>query len=72
MSSISKFLVTLLGGVIIGGAGIALYDRLSHADHQQQTPENSKATTKQPLYWVAPMDANYRRDKPGKSPWAWI
>ncbi len=23
---------------------------------------------KQPLYWVAPMDANYRRDGPGKSP----
>ena len=23
---------------------------------------------KQVLYWVAPMDANYRRDKPGKSP----
>ncbi|MFT7561542.1 MAG: Cu(I)/Ag(I) efflux system membrane fusion protein [Flavobacteriales bacterium] len=23
---------------------------------------------KKPLYWVAPMDANYRRDKPGKSP----
>ena len=22
----------------------------------------------QPLYWVAPMDSNYRRDKPGKSP----
>ena len=21
-----------------------------------------------PLYWVAPMDANYKRDKPGKSP----
>ncbi len=21
-----------------------------------------------PLYWVAPMDSNYRRDKPGKSP----
>ncbi|MEA2094331.1 MAG: heavy metal-binding domain-containing protein, partial [Pseudomonadota bacterium] len=20
------------------------------------------------LYWIAPMDANYRRDKPGKSP----
>ena len=20
------------------------------------------------LYWVAPMDPNYRRDKPGKSP----
>ncbi|RCU51040.1 efflux RND transporter periplasmic adaptor subunit [Corallincola holothuriorum] len=23
---------------------------------------------KQPIYWVAPMDPNYRRDKPGKSP----
>ncbi len=23
---------------------------------------------KKPLYWVAPMDPNYRRDKPGKSP----
>jgi len=23
---------------------------------------------KEPLYWVAPMDSNYRRDKPGKSP----
>ncbi len=23
---------------------------------------------KDPLYWVAPMDANYRRDNPGKSP----
>ncbi|RKZ97684.1 MAG: efflux transporter periplasmic adaptor subunit, partial [Gammaproteobacteria bacterium] len=23
---------------------------------------------KEVLYWVAPMDANYRRDKPGKSP----
>jgi Cu(I)/Ag(I) efflux system membrane fusion protein len=25
-------------------------------------------TEKKPLYWVAPMDPNYRRDKPGKSP----
>jgi membrane fusion protein, copper/silver efflux system len=27
-----------------------------------------ESAEKQPLYWVAPMDANYRRDKPGKSP----
>ncbi|NOQ89722.1 MAG: efflux RND transporter periplasmic adaptor subunit [Gammaproteobacteria bacterium] len=26
------------------------------------------AEEKEALYWVAPMDANYRRDKPGKSP----
>ncbi len=25
-------------------------------------------TERKPLYWVAPMDPNYRRDKPGKSP----
>jgi Cu(I)/Ag(I) efflux system membrane fusion protein len=25
-------------------------------------------TERKPLYWVAPMDLNYRRDKPGKSP----
>lgn len=28
----------------------------------------SDADTKKPLYWVAPMDPGYRRDKPGKSP----
>jgi len=26
------------------------------------------AIEKKPLYWVAPMDPNYRRDKPGQSP----
>ncbi|WP_196139313.1 efflux RND transporter periplasmic adaptor subunit [Aliikangiella sp. G2MR2-5] len=34
----------------------------------EQSPENSEGSNKEPLYWVAPMDANYRRDKPGKSP----
>jgi len=28
----------------------------------------TKSAEKKPLYWVAPMDANYKRDKPGKSP----
>lgn len=27
-----------------------------------------ESSDSKPLYWVAPMDANYRRDKPGKSP----
>lgn len=26
------------------------------------------ASSNEPLYWVAPMDPNYRRDKPGQSP----
>lgn len=28
----------------------------------------SEPLEKKPMYWVAPMDANYRRDQPGKSP----
>lgn len=32
---------------------------------QTSQPQN---TQQQPLYWVAPMDDNFRRDKPGKSP----
>lgn len=30
--------------------------------------KNADAGEKKILYWVAPMDANYRRDEPGKSP----
>ncbi|MFC3151354.1 efflux RND transporter periplasmic adaptor subunit [Litoribrevibacter euphylliae] len=30
--------------------------------------QDSKNSEPEPLYWVAPMDSNYRRDKPGKSP----
>ncbi|MEE9451439.1 MAG: efflux RND transporter periplasmic adaptor subunit [Gammaproteobacteria bacterium] len=29
---------------------------------------SSRSDKKEPLYWVAPMDPNYRRDAPGKSP----
>ena len=29
---------------------------------------DSGSSGREILYWVAPMDANYRRDKPGKSP----
>ena len=32
---------------------------------QSNTPPTVK---KKPLYWVAPMDPNYKRDKPGQSP----
>ena len=31
-------------------------------------PMVNAETEKEVLYWVAPMDQNYRRDKPGKSP----
>ncbi|PNH88271.1 efflux transporter periplasmic adaptor subunit [Vibrio diazotrophicus] len=34
--------------------------------HEQQA--NQAKSNNEPLYWVAPMDPNYKRDKPGKSP----
>ncbi len=35
----------------------------------QSTKDSSNSKTERKvLYWVAPMDSNYRRDKPGKSP----
>ena len=37
---------------------------------ESQMNDTASATPKErvPLYWVAPMDANFQRDKPGKSP----
>ncbi len=55
-------IVTIL---IVGAAGFFLGAR--------QTPEmpaagTDRAAEREILYWVAPMDPNYRRDEPGKSP----
>jgi Cu(I)/Ag(I) efflux system membrane fusion protein len=32
------------------------------------TPETAAPPEEQPLYWIAPMDSNYRRNEPGLSP----
>lgn len=55
--------------VLLVGLGIAagaLVSRLFFA--VPDAGEADTAGTQKPLYWVAPMDANYRRDGPGKSP----
>lgn len=50
----------------IGGAlGYFAATTFSQHNGAQETTTSSE---KQPLYWVAPMDPNYQRDKPGKSP----
>jgi Cu(I)/Ag(I) efflux system membrane fusion protein len=58
---------TLLLGILIGLAvsflGYLLIEQNSVTN--EQTAETSE---KQPLYWVAPMDDNYRKDAPGQSP----
>ncbi|WOJ94797.1 efflux RND transporter periplasmic adaptor subunit [Congregibacter variabilis] len=62
MNSAIKYGLTLVAGALIGLGLLKL----------QQQPDETAVTTASdpdaPLYWVAPMDANYRRDKPGKSP----
>ncbi|KZN34900.1 hypothetical protein N480_20135 [Pseudoalteromonas luteoviolacea S2607] len=62
--SIKKHVIGLLVGVLIGAGLVSLY-----AFYYVEKSSRDKADEeKKPLYWVAPMDANYRRDKPGKSP----
>ena len=53
------FTIVIAFGV---GIGFALYGLPLISD------DNNTSSSDHPLYWVAPMDANYKRDKPGKSP----
>jgi Cu(I)/Ag(I) efflux system membrane fusion protein len=54
---------TVLGVVLGAVLTAALLPYLSPAPTAETLTKERK-----PDYWVAPMDANYRRDKPGKSP----
>ena len=49
-------------GLIVGYFSRPLFE------NNDQTNISADSVEKQPLYWVAPMDPKYRRDKPGKSP----
>lgn len=49
-------------------AGIGLGYGLSQVEFNKSTAAKTDKQEKKILHWVAPMDANYRRDKPGKSP----
>ena len=43
-------------------------DGMSEGNGQSDKQSNAQNRDSAPLYWVAPMDDSYRRDKPGKSP----
>jgi len=53
----------LLAIAVTSSVVTSIFFILSPSNSEQSEPEEAK-----PLYWVAPMDANYTRDKPGKSP----
>ena len=63
--------VLLIAGAGIGAlATLFAYPHFSGLLNLSESSQLSETDSgeKKPLYWVAPMDANYRRDKPGKSP----
>lgn len=60
MQALSQPIFSLVAGVLLGAAAVWLFGSGSN--------NSGGDGAKQPLYWVAPMDPNYRRDGPGKSP----
>jgi Cu(I)/Ag(I) efflux system membrane fusion protein len=57
-----------LFGLIIGSVVTFIGYTLLTPKNEITKTDNSARSENKPLYWVAPMDANYRRDKAGKSP----
>ncbi|MGB1201329.1 MAG: efflux RND transporter periplasmic adaptor subunit [Cognaticolwellia aestuarii] len=54
-------------GMVIGGfLTFGIYSFMAPINSGEAS--STVSAEKKPLYWVAPMDANYKRDKPGKSP----
>ena len=60
-----KTFVIILISLAIGGGAVFF---ITPYIKPEAVPSNASSDEKKPLYWVAPMDANYRRDGPGKSP----
>ncbi|MEH6444753.1 MAG: efflux RND transporter periplasmic adaptor subunit [Oceanospirillaceae bacterium] len=72
MNNTIKNISLLLSGALIGSALIIytlpyIQPYLGIASPMGQDTMSSSSEP-EPLYWVAPMDANFRRDKPGLSP----
>lgn len=60
--------MTLVGlsiGILVGAAFTTILFLVAGPDTETGAAGGQE---KEPLYWVAPMDPNYRRDEPGQSP----
>lgn len=69
MNNKTQLAAILLATLILGGIiGITTSQLFSANNHGQQRDGAADNQAQSPLYWVAPMDDSYRRDKPGKSP----
>ncbi len=66
MKTIHATTLALVIGATLGFGAQTLLSQSGMGEHAGQTDQAQ--SSKEPLYWVAPMDPNYKRDKPGKSP----
>lgn len=64
MSPNHKIIIAIIAGAALGAGALSVLQNTGSDDNSASTASSEK----KPLYWVAPMDANYRRDQPGKSP----
>jgi len=63
------FQVAAIALLIGGGLGFGASQFMPlHSMSTVANAADTKTDSSEPLYWVAPMDPNYQRDKPGKSP----
>jgi len=62
MNTLNKTILGIAFGALLGASAVWL---LNSSDEEGAT---AKSGERKPLYWVAPMDPNYQRDEPGKSP----
>lgn len=61
------FAVLVLGAALgVAATGLLLLDWFGH--NVSEGPAGDGSGQRKVLFWVAPMDADYRRDQPGKSP----
>lgn len=61
-------LLSVVIGGVVGATSMSLYSGHNMSAMEVSSQDSTASTANEPLYWVAPMDANYRRDQPGKSP----
>ncbi|GAA6184546.1 efflux RND transporter periplasmic adaptor subunit [Aliiglaciecola sp. NS0011-25] len=65
LASVFYLVAGLLGGALLTG----LYFNFSgHGQSASAKQDTHVEADEAPLYWVAPMDPNFKRDQPGKSP----
>ncbi|MGY5451975.1 efflux RND transporter periplasmic adaptor subunit [Agarivorans sp. MS3-6] len=64
----NKFVLSSLFLALGLGGGYFANDLMQQQHSADSHTGYSASGEAEPLYWVAPMDPNYRRDKPGKSP----